>query len=53
MNIVITGTAQGIGLELTKIALSHKHSVLAVARSQANAKELVALAAANSHLKIC
>ena len=53
MNIVITGTAQGIGLELTKIALSHKHSVLAVARSQSNAKELEALAAANSHLKIC
>lgn len=40
MNIVITGTAQGIGFELTKLGLSKGHHVLAIARSRDNSHGL-------------
>ena len=43
MNILITGTSRGIGLELTQIALNEGHSVWAVARKPKQAKELMAL----------
>lgn len=44
MNVLITGTSQGIGLELTKIALGEGHRVLAIARSETNSHELKGLA---------
>ena len=44
MNIVITGTSRGIGLELTREALTRGHKVLAVARQPGDSEGL-------SHLK--
>lgn len=43
--MIITGTSRGIGLELTKIALSKGHDVLAVARAPENSRELMSLKA--------
>ena len=42
MNIVITGTSRGIGLELCRLALEKGHRVLAVARKPEASKELMA-----------
>jgi short-subunit dehydrogenase len=42
-NIVITGTSQGIGLELVKIALEKGHKVLAIARPSTHLHELKSL----------
>lgn len=43
MNIVITGTSRGIGLEMTHLALNAGHNVLAVARSPEKSKGLLKL----------
>lgn len=43
MNIVITGTSRGIGLELASQALKKEHRVLAVARAPEASPELQAL----------
>ncbi len=42
-NIVITGTSQGIGLELVKIALEEGHKVLAIARPSTHLQDLKSL----------
>lgn len=52
-NIIITGTSQGIGLELVKIALKEGHKVLAVARPSTHLHELKSLVdqhVANLHI---
>lgn len=52
-NIVITGTSQGIGLGLVKIALHEGHKVLAVARPSTHLQELKSLVdqhVANLHI---
>lgn len=43
MNVLITGTSRGIGLELTKQALKRGDTVVAVARRPSESKELSAL----------
>ncbi len=43
MHIVITGTTRGIGFNLTELALSKGHHVLAVARKAEDSKELMDL----------
>lgn len=43
MYVVITGTSRGIGLELTKVALSLGHQVLAIARHPDASPELIEL----------
>jgi len=45
MNILITGTSRGIGLELTKQALAKGHSVLAIARQPGDSPDLQKLKA--------
>lgn len=40
MNIVITGTSRGIGLELTRQALANDHHVIAVLRKLSQASEI-------------
>jgi NAD(P)-dependent dehydrogenase (short-subunit alcohol dehydrogenase family) len=52
MNTLITGTAQGIGFELTKIALQNGHHVLAIARSAENSQKLIELKKHSPHLEI-
>lgn len=42
-NIIITGTSQGIGLELVKIALGERCKVLAIARPSTHLQELKSL----------
>lgn len=43
MYVVITGTSRGIGLELTRMALSEGHHVLAIARRPDESPELLKL----------
>lgn len=43
MNIFITGTSQGIGLELTKQALTQGHEVMALARNPEGSEGLMTL----------
>ncbi|HXH74241.1 MAG TPA: SDR family oxidoreductase [Bacteriovoracaceae bacterium] len=43
MNVVITGTSRGIGLELTRHALIKGHKVLAIARKPQDSHELMQL----------
>lgn len=43
MNIIITGTSRGIGLELTRKAINEGHRVLAIARNPEGSPELMAL----------
>lgn len=43
MNVVITGTSRGIGLELTRVALAKGHKVLAVARRPQESEHLMKL----------
>lgn len=43
MNIVITGTSQGIGLELTRQILCEGHQVMAIARKSAHWENLLSL----------
>lgn len=43
MNVVITGTSRGIGLELAQLVLTAGHNVLAVARSPEKSKGLLKL----------
>ncbi len=43
MNIIITGTSRGIGLELSSQALKKRHTVLAVARAPGDSPGLQAL----------
>lgn len=43
MYIVITGASRGIGLELTRLALSDEHNVLAIARKPEESTELMKL----------
>ncbi len=52
MNTLITGTAQGIGFELTKLALKNGHQVLAIARSPENSQKLIDLKKAHQNLEI-
>lgn len=40
MNVIITGTSRGIGLELTTQSLGQGHNVLAIAREPENSPEL-------------
>lgn len=44
MNVVITGTSRGIGLELARMALDAGHRLLAVARAPEKSEGLTALA---------
>jgi len=43
MNVVITGTSRGIGLEMAQLALTAGHRVMAVARSPEKSKGLMKL----------
>lgn len=53
LNIVITGTSQGIGLELVRIALEDGHKVLAIARPSGHLQELKDLIDTNlAHLHV-
>ncbi len=51
MYVVITGASRGIGLELTRLALSKGHHVLAVARHPEESSDLKTLID-NKHLKV-
>jgi NAD(P)-dependent dehydrogenase (short-subunit alcohol dehydrogenase family) len=50
--VVITGTSRGIGLELTKYALSKGHHVLAIARKPEASSSLVELQRSNIKLEL-
>lgn len=52
MNIVITGTSRGIGLELTRVALSKGHHVLAIARKPEESEELTKLKEKHKNLSL-
>lgn len=52
MNVVITGTSRGIGLELTRLALAMGHIVLAVARMPQESEELMKLKSVSKNLSI-
>lgn len=52
MYVVITGTSRGIGLELTKVALSKGHHVLAIARQPQASHDLIELQKNNKFLEI-
>ncbi len=52
MYVVITGTSRGIGLELTKYALSKGHHVLAIARKPEASSSLVELQRSNIKLEL-
>ncbi len=52
MYVVITGTSRGIGLELTKLALTKGHHVLAIARLPQASPELTQLQRNNEFLEI-
>jgi NAD(P)-dependent dehydrogenase (short-subunit alcohol dehydrogenase family) len=52
MKFVITGAAQGIGFELTQLALAQKAEVIAAVRNPESAKDLNAVKAQNDHLTI-
>jgi len=54
MNIVITGTSRGIGLELTTLALAKSHHVIAVVRHPEKSEALQALKKKyQGHLQFC
>lgn len=52
MYVVITGTSRGIGLELTRLALSKGHQVLAIARRPDESEDLKKLQLENEKLKL-
>lgn len=52
MYVVITGTSRGIGLELTKHALSKGHHVLAIARRPEASATLMDLKKAHNNLEV-
>lgn len=52
MYVVITGTSRGIGLELTRMALSEGHHVLAIARKPDESPDLLNLKKEHKNLTI-
>lgn len=52
MYVVITGTSRGIGLELTKHALSKGHHVMAIARHPEASQQLMELQKSHSKLEV-
>ncbi len=52
MYVVITGTSRGIGLELTKYALSKGHHVLAIARKPQSSDQLIELQKSHDKLEV-